>query len=174
MMWKFNEKVVDRMVKKALRLFSKSKNVTKDEIVGLKAIARCTIIIMNDQLRVTWGSANMIDATFGHGNHKSIRERYNLRKNHGHRKVKPKWSNRNQFFLMGFSTKICQYIPATDVYDTVAHELAHLLQFFLEGDSFHDKTWRRYHTAMNGNGEAYIPYAVPITVLKSKKLIKKK
>lgn len=162
------------MIRKAVRLFSRSKNVNKEEVQHLKCLAKRVVVIMNERLTTTWGMAWMVDAKIGKGHHKELRERYGLHRNHFHQKLKPKSSNRSHYFLILLSPKACQYIPVTEVYDTVAHELAHLLQFFIEGETFHDKTWKRYHTAMNGNGEPYIPYNVPTRVFRSKKLIKKK
>lgn len=174
MMWTFNEKIVSRMIRRAVRLFSRSKNVNKEEVRDLKCLAKRAVVIMNERLTSTWGVAYMVDANISVGWHKELRDRYGLHRNHFHQKLKPKSSNRSHYFLILLSSKICQYIPVTEVYDTVAHELAHLLHFFIEGNTSHDKTWKRYHQSMNGNGEAYSPYSVPSRVFKSKNPIKKK
>ena len=66
---------------------------------------------------------------------------------------------RKSFFIMELN--MCnQNLPKYEVYDTVSHELAHLLDFYLVGfynrsKQYHHNGWRDLHIAMGGSGRIH-------------------
>ena len=54
---------------------------------------------------------------------------------------------------MEFSDVLMSHASPEERFDTVAHELAHLLDYELRGRSGHDRTWRAIHHSMGGNGK---------------------
>lgn len=51
-----------------------------------------------------------------------------------------------------FSFYVLSFMTVNQIYNTVTHELAHLIDYKCRLKSDHDLTWKTIHKAMGGNG----------------------
>ncbi len=52
-------------------------------------------------------------------------------------------------------------IEESEQYNTVSHEIAHVVDYFLRGDSNHDYIWQNIHRLAGGNGAQFHKFDVP-------------
>ena len=173
MMWTITQPLLRKMLIRAAKKLSESPDMPKHVKKTARELAKKIIIHCNDKLRITWAFAWMVHPT--KAKDKAKREYYKKNIELSKDMLYPCLVEAvKHYYVMSISPRIMQYIPSKDVYDTVAHEFAHLLQFHYIGNSYHDEEWRSYHKAMGGNGEIYIPFEVPLRVFKTKKPMKKR
>jgi hypothetical protein len=101
---------------------------------------------LNDRLRSFWGRAYLVNTRDSLTYELDLRERYPYTKVEG----------RMSWFILEINPSIRKE-PIQEVYDTVSHELAHLLDFCFTGyytrlKGFHHKRWKDIHKAMGGSG----------------------
>ena len=63
--------------------------------------------------------------------------------------------------IMELNRRVMQWAKPQDVFDTVAHELAHCLDFYLRGKSYHDKYWRAMCINMGASGSTHSNVDIP-------------
>ena len=147
-----------KMVRLAKRTFLSSDRPEREKC---KLREMRPIIIFNRLLKKSWGQAMLVHQ------YDSQKAFYGLSKDMPIIKAEGRscWAVLDINPLIIFETR-------KDVYDTVAHELAHLLDFLVGGkyyiryERFHSDRWREIHMAMGGNGETGGP---KIHAYKSKK-----
>jgi predicted SprT family Zn-dependent metalloprotease len=61
---------------------------------------------------------------------------------------------------MELGLAILNRVTPEQQFEIVSHELAHLLDFALRGDSNHDGVWKRIHKSMGGTGERCHQFSV--------------
>lgn len=114
-------------------------------------------IYLNDRLRKTWGVAWIC--------HMYHPDRYDIGipNNYPRAKIEGRFGR----FILEINPS-SQYASKHDVCDTVSHELAHLLDFRLNGyynrdKKYHHQGWKDIHRAMGGNGEPYGPKYIDLS-----------
>lgn len=55
-------------------------------------------------------------------------------------------------FIIEINPKIFTWFDTNELYDTVSHEVAHLIDVIIRNKTSHDKHWKAIHHSMNGSG----------------------
>jgi hypothetical protein len=172
MMWTITEELIRRHIDRAVRKFCEDQEQPSYLKRALVRLAKKVMIHFNSRIRATWALAYQIhpSASF----HTELRAYYKKHMDFDRKQLFSGFDKKKCYYIMTLSPRILQYIPASEVYDTVAHELAHLLQFYRINYSCHDEEWKGYHRSMGCTAEIYIPFDIPLRVFISKKPIKKR
>lgn len=172
MIWTITEELIRRHIDRAVRKFCEDENQPKYLKRALVRLAKKVIIHFNSRIRTTWALAYQIHPCASY--HTGLRSYYKRHIDFDRKKLFTGFDKKKCYYVMTLSPRILQYIPAHEVYDTVAHELAHLLQFYRINASYHDAEWKEYHRSMGCQATVYVPFDVPLRVFISEKPIKKR
>jgi len=171
MMWTITDALIRRMIKKAVKNFCNDVTQPVEYKTVLKRLEKKIIIHKNLRLRSTWAWAIILNESMAE---KCDVRAFNLEdKKIANKKHICLADGKKHFYILSFSPKALQYADPKDTFNVVAHEVAHLLQSVLLGESFHDKQWRSFHFSMGGDGNTFAP-AIPPKAFKSKTPLKNK
>lgn len=150
MKYKLTPKVIDRYIVRAANNFYDS-NAPNSQKKQLERLIPNLDWQYCSSLKTSWGQAYMLhpyDALSGRTETKR-------------KPIKIQCLGDKYHILLQLNERVLQWARPQEVFDTVAHELGHCLDFCLRGTTFHDKYWKTLTQSMGGTGETTAHTDVP-------------
>jgi hypothetical protein len=144
---RFTPKVAYRMIDRARRTFCKYPHSTVPQNWKDAARQLQVFIIINPKLQTTAGTACFVKV-------RDARTLFQIPDSYPPVRI----DGVDGYLIIEINPKQVILDPVSEVYDTVSHEFAHCLDYFLRGwygrtdSSFHDEYWSFLHKRMGGNG----------------------
>jgi hypothetical protein len=154
MKYNLTHQLIESMVDDAKKSFFASDRPAREK---KKLSEIIPFIYFNEKLKTTWGRAWLCHMYHPDRDIIGIPKDYPIAKVEG----------RKARFILEINPA-SQYAPVDEVSDTVSHELAHLLDFWLNGyyiryKEDHHQGWKDIHLAMGGNGESHGPEDIDLS-----------
>lgn len=141
------EDLIHEFIDQAKKTFYESRNYKRPVKTLLRRIP--VNVRFETRLKTTYGWATLIprySRLF-----LQDRRRYNLSKKTA-QFYNGDCYTKDYYPLMVLNQNVMQEESEFNAFDTVSHELAHLLDFYMRGTTSHDITWKNLHLAMGGTG----------------------
>ena len=145
----FNKRMAETFLQRAANKFCESNAGWNHKSLLMSMIPNIQVHVTN-KLKSSWGQVRLTDSTDV--------------------EVLPYYihSMGHMYIHIDLNRRLMQWAKPQDGFDTVAHELAHCLDYVIRGTTYHDEHWRELALAMGCDGNAFSDIEVPKYVCETK------